>query len=134
MEDNPGDVRLTQAVLEEGKVRNHLSVVRDGAEALAFLRQEGQYADALRPDLILLNLRLPGKDGWAVLAELRADDRPNTIPIVILTSSRVEPDLLERYGPHPSCSITKPVDLKQLIAAVQATEQLCFTIVRGPGS
>ena len=132
VEDSPGDVRLTREALREGKVRNNLSVVTDGVEALAFLRREGQYADAPRPDVILLDLNLPRKDGRQVLEEIKADDRFRRIPVVVLTTSRDEHDILRSYDLHANCYITKPVSLDQFIGVVQAIEGFWFTVVTLP--
>ena len=118
VEDNPGDVRLTEEALREGKVWNHLSVVPDGVAALEFLRRRGAYADAPRPDLILLDLNLPKKDGREVLAEIKQDERLRRIPVVILTTSKAEEDVLRTYNLHANCYITKPVDLEQFINVV----------------
>src|SRR4051794_24701063 len=112
VDDSPGDVRLTREALREGKIRNNLSVVTDGVEALAFLRREGRYAGAPRPDVILLDLNLPRKDGREVLAEIKADDRLRRIPVVILTTSADERDILRAYELHANCYITKPVDFE----------------------
>src|ERR687884_1433856 len=111
VEDSPGDVRLTREALRDGKVRNNLSVVTDGVEALAFLRREGRYADAPRPDLILLDLNLPKKDGREVLAEIKADPNLRRIPVVVLTTSEAEQDIVETYNLHANCYVKKPVDL-----------------------
>ncbi|MBI2911413.1 MAG: response regulator [Chloroflexi bacterium] len=132
VEDNPGDVRLTREALKEGKVRNRMSVARDGAEAMAFLRQEGEYADAPRPHLILLDLNLPGKDGREVLEEIKADPDLMRIPIVVLTTSRAEQDILRSYELHANCYVTKPVDLDQFIKVVQAIEDFWLSIVTLP--
>jgi chemotaxis family two-component system response regulator Rcp1 len=132
VEDNPGDVRLTREALKEGKVRNNLSVVQDGVEALAFLRREGQYADAPRPDVILLDLNLPRKDGREVLEEVKADPALRAIPVVILTSSDAERDIAQAYALHANCYITKPVDLDQFITVVKSIEDFWFTIVKLP--
>jgi chemotaxis family two-component system response regulator Rcp1 len=132
VEDNPGDVRLTVEALKEGKVRNRLSVVEDGVEALAFLRQEGKYADAPRPDVILLDLNLPRKDGRAVLAEIKADESLRRIPVVVLTTSSSEQDILRSYDLHANCYITKPVDLEQFIEVVKGIEEFWLTIVKLP--
>jgi two-component system, chemotaxis family, response regulator Rcp1 len=132
VEDSPGDVRLTREALREGKVRNHLSVVIDGVEALAYLRREGRYADAPRPDVILLDLNLPRKDGREVLAEVKADERFKRIPVVILTTSRDEQDVLRSYDLHANCYITKPVDLDQFIAVVRSIETFWLTVVTLP--
>ena len=132
VEDNPGDVRLTREALRDGKVRNNLSVVTDGVEALAFLRREGRYADAPRPDVILLDLNLPKKDGREVLAEVKADERLRRIPVVVLTTSADERDVLRSYELQAACYITKPVDLDQFIAVVQSIEDFWLTIVTLP--
>ena len=132
VEDSPGDVRLTKEALREGKVRNNLSVVTDGVEALAFLRREGRYAAAPRPDVILLDLNLPRKDGREVLAEVKADERLRRIPVVILTTSRDEQDVLESYDLHANCYLTKPVDLDQFIAVVRSIETFWLTVVTLP--
>jgi two-component system, chemotaxis family, response regulator Rcp1 len=132
VEDSPGDVRLTREALREGKIRNNLSVVPDGVEALAFLRREGRYAGAPRPDVILLDLNLPRKDGREVLAEVKADERLRRIPVVVLTTSRDEQDVLRSYDLHANCYITKPVDLDQFIAVVRSIETFWLTIVTLP--
>jgi chemotaxis family two-component system response regulator Rcp1 len=132
VEDNPGDVRLTREALRESKLRNNLSVVGDGIEALAFLRQEGRYADAPRPDIILLDLNLPRKDGREVLAEIKEDPRLRLIPVVIITSSEAEQDVLKSYGLHVNCYVTKPVDLEQFIKVVQSVEMFWLTVVKLP--
>jgi CheY-like chemotaxis protein len=132
VEDNPGDVRLMVEALKEGRVLNQLSVVRDGVEAMAFLRQEGQYAQANRPDLIMLDLNLPKKDGREVLAEIKADDRLKVIPVVILTTSEAEQDILKSYNLHANCYITKPVDLEQFITVVKGIENFWLSIVKLP--
>src|ERR1043166_8207257 len=113
VEDNPGDIELTKEALEDGKVRNNLHTVGDGVEALAFLRREGMYADVPRPDLILLDLNLPKKGGREVLAEIKQDEELRRIPVVILTGSQAEQDIVESYNLHANCYITKPVDLGQ---------------------
>ena len=133
VEDNPGDVRLTQEALSESKLRNHLSVVGDGVEALAFLRREGKYADAPRPDIILLDLNLPKKSGREVLAEIKADPVLRRIPVVIITSSEAEQDVLASYDLHVNCYISKPVDLDQFIKVVRSIETFWITIVKLPG-
>jgi chemotaxis family two-component system response regulator Rcp1 len=132
VEDNPGDVRLTIEALKEDKLQNNLHVVKDGIEALTFLRQEGEYADAPRPDLILLDLNLPKKDGREVLEEIKADERLKRIPVVILTTSQAEEDILRTYGLHANCYITKPVNLEQFTKVVRSIEQFWLTIVRLP--
>jgi chemotaxis family two-component system response regulator Rcp1 len=132
VEDNPGDVRLTREALREGKVQNNLNVAQDGVEALAYLRREGAYADVPRPDVILLDLNLPRKDGREVLKELKADPNLMNIPVVVLTSSQAEQDILRAYQLHANCYITKPVDLEQFIHVVQSIENFWFTIVKLP--
>jgi two-component system, chemotaxis family, response regulator Rcp1 len=132
VEDNPGDVRLTREALAEGKVRNNLSVVHDGIEALAFLRREGRYAKAPAPDLILLDLNMPKKDGREVLAEIKTDKQLKAIPVVILTTSAAERDILKSYQLHANSYITKPVDLAQFIEVIRSIEEFWFTIVRLP--
>ena len=132
VEDNPGDVRLTIESFRDAKLSNALSVVRDGVEAMSFLRQEGQYADAHRPDLILLDLNLPKKDGREVLAEIKADPDLQRIPIVVLTTSDALSDILRAYELHANCYITKPVDLEQFIHVVQSIEDFWLTVVRLP--
>ena len=132
VEDNPGDVRLTQEAFKEGKVRNNLSVVEDGLEALAFLRREGKYAGAPRPDLILLDLNLPRKDGRLVLADIKEDPKLRSIPVVILTTSKAEEDIVRTYNLHANCFITKPVDLDQFIRVVRCIEDFWLTIVKLP--
>jgi len=113
VEDSPGDVRLTREALKEGKVRNNLCVCADGVEALDFLRGRGEYVGAVRPDLILLDLNMPKKDGREVLAEIKADPELRSIPVVILTTSEAEQDVLKSYNLHANCYISKPVDLVQ---------------------
>lgn len=132
VEDNPGDVRLTIEAFKEGKVRNNLSVARDGVEALSFLRKEGAQAQATRPDLILLDLNLPRKDGRELLAEIKADESLKRIPIVILTTSHAEEDVLRTYDLHANCYITKPVDFEQFISVVQSIDDFWLTVVRLP--
>lgn len=132
VEDNPGDVRLTQETLKEFKVLNNLSVVGDGVDAMAFLRHEGRYAKASRPDLILLDLNLPKKDGREVLKEIKLDAQLKRIPVVVLTTSGAEQDILKTYELHANCYITKPVDLDQFIAVIKSIEQFWFTIVKLP--
>jgi CheY-like chemotaxis protein len=131
VEDNPGDVRLTIEALRDSKVRNNLHVAVDGVDALAFLRR-GQHAQAPRPDLILLDLNLPKKDGREVLAEIKADAILRTIPVVILTTSRAEQDVLRSYELQANCYISKPVDLDQFITVVKSIEDFWLTIVTLP--
>ena len=132
VEDNPGDARLTQEALKDGKVYNNLTVVPDGVEAMAFLKHEGRYANAPQPDLILLDLNLPKKDGREVLQEIKADEQLCRIPVVVLTSSSAEQDVLRSYGLHANCYVTKPVDLDQFIGAVKAIENFWLTVVTLP--
>jgi CheY-like chemotaxis protein len=122
VEDTAGDVRLTQEALKEGKIHTHLSVANDGESALAFLRRQGPYAQAPRPDLILLDLNLPRKGGREVLAEIKADEALRRIPVVVLTNSQAEQDILESYSLNANCYITKPVDLDQFIKVVRSIE------------
>lgn len=129
IEDNPGDVRLTMEALKEAKVINNLTVLKDGIEALAFLRRQGQYAKAPRPHLILLDLNLPKKDGREVLADIKADHSLKHIPIVVLTTSQDEQDVLKSYNLHANCYITKPVDLEQFIRVVRSIEDFWLGIV-----
>jgi len=132
VEDNPGDVRLTQEALKDNKVRNHLSVVEDGEKAMAFLRRAGPYANAPRPDLILLDLNLPRKDGREVLKEIKENDELKRIPVVVLTTSKAEEDIVRSYNLHANCYITKPVDLDQFISIVKSIEDFWFCLVRLP--
>ncbi len=132
VEDNPGDVRLTIEALNDAKVCNNLNVAKDGVEALAFLRREGQYAQAPTPDLILLDLNMPKKDGREVLAEIKADDALKRIPVVVLTTSAAEEDILRSYQLHANCYVTKPVDLDQFVKVVKAIDDFWLTIVNLP--
>ena len=132
IEDNPGDVRLTEEGLKEGKILNNLSVVSNGVEALAFLRREGKHTNAPRPELILLDLNLPRKDGREVLAEIKNDDNLKRIPVVILTSSEAEQDIIKSYNLHANCYITKPLELDQFIGVVKNIEQFWLTVVKLP--
>jgi two-component system, chemotaxis family, response regulator Rcp1 len=132
VEDNIGDVRLTTEALRDAKVRNHLSVARDGVEALAMLRQQGPHAAAPRPDLILLDLNLPKKSGREVLAEIKQDDGLKDIPVVVLTTSQAERDIVESYRLHANAYVTKPVDLDQFLKVVQTIEQFWLEIVKLP--
>ena len=132
VEDNPGDVRLTQEALGEAKVRNNLAVTRDGVEALAYLRREPPFENAVRPDLVLLDLNLPLKDGREVLAEIKADPELRRLPVVVLTTSTAEKDILESYNLHANCYISKPVDLEQFVGIVSSIEDFWLTIVKLP--
>jgi CheY-like chemotaxis protein len=129
VEDNAGDIRLTREALKEGKVHNNLHVVQDGVKALAFLRKEGQYTDVGRPDLILLDLNLPRLDGREVLAEIKQDENLKQIPVVILTTSESEEDILKSYGLHANCYIPKPLNLDRFVTIVQAIENFWVSIV-----
>ena len=132
IEDNPVDVRLTQEALKESKVLNILNVVTDGVEALEFLHQEGKYADAKRPDLILLDLNLPKKDGREVMEEIKSDDDLKRIPVVVMTTSKAEEDVERMYSQHANCYITKPIDFEQFVEVVKAIEEFWLTIVKLP--
>lgn len=132
VEDNPGDVRLTQEVFKEGKIHNRLNVVNDGVEALAYLRREGRYADVVPQDLILLDLNLPKKSGREVLAEIKADPMLRQIPVVVLTTSAAERDILEAYSLHANCYITKPVDLDQFERVIRSIEDFWLALVKLP--
>ncbi len=132
VEDNPGDVRLAQEALKESKVHNKMFVVEDGIEAMEFLRQRGKYAGAPRPDLILLDLNLPRKNGREVLAEVKSDNSLKRIPVVVLTVSRDEQDVLKAYDLHANCYITKPIDFEQFIKITKTIEEFWLTIVRLP--
>ncbi|MFC6768187.1 response regulator [Natrinema soli] len=132
VEDNPGDVPLTREAFKQGRIENDLHVVSDGIEALAFLTQQGEYADAPRPDLILLDLNLPGKDGEEVLEELKDDPVLRSIPVIVLTSSRAEEDVVTSYELHANAYLTKPVDPDEFIETVRAFEKFWFSVVRLP--
>lgn len=132
VEDNPGDVRLTQEVLREGRIRNVLNVVSDGVEALDFLYRRGAYADSRPQDLILLDLNLPKMNGREVLAEIKQDPELRKIPVVVLTTSSAEADVLSAYDLHANCYITKPVDLDQFVNVVRSIEDFWLAIVRLP--
>jgi CheY-like chemotaxis protein len=132
VEDNPGDVDLTREALQDAKVRNRLHVVDDGAKAVDFLFKRGAYTDAPRPDIILLDLNLPKKDGRQVLEEIKADPQFAEIPVVILTTSQAEEDILRSYQLHANCYITKPVDFKQFMHVVKSIEEFWLTIVKLP--
>lgn len=132
VEDNPADVRLTEEALREGKVKNTLHVARDGVEALEFLRRQGKWKDASRPDLVLLDLNLPRKDGREVLGAIKDDDDLKTIPVVVLTTSSAEADILKSYKLHANCYIQKPVDLEQFVQVVKSIDDFWLTVVRLP--
>jgi len=132
VEDNPGDVRLMLEAFKEGEVLNNFTVMNDGVEALAYLRREGRHAKAIRPELILLDLNLPRKDGREVLAEIKADERLMKIPVIVLTTSAAEEDIAMAYGRHANCYITKPVDLDQFLRVVHSIERFWLTLVKLP--
>jgi chemotaxis family two-component system response regulator Rcp1 len=132
VEDNPGDVRLTVEGLRETRVRNHLQVASDGVEAMAMLHRQGVHHDAARPDLILLDLNLPRMDGREVLEQIKADPALRTIPVVVLTTSRAEQDVLRSYELQANCFITKPVDLDQFITVIKTIDDFWLTIVTLP--
>jgi two-component system response regulator len=132
VEDNMADVELTQYLMKQGKILVNLHVAVDGSKALAFLRREGQYADVPRPDLVLLDLNLPGKDGREVLAEMKSDPDLKTIPVVVLTTSQSEVDVLKSYNLGANCFITKPVGMEEFAKVVNSIEDFWFTIVRLP--
>jgi len=132
VEDNSGDVRLTEEALKDGKVLNRLSVAGDGEEAIAFLRREGKYADAPRPDVILLDLNLPRKTGFEVLADIKNDPDLKRIPVVILTVSQAEEDIVKGYNLHANCYIAKPITLNQFLQVVRSIESFWLNIVKLP--
>lgn len=132
VEDNPGDIRLTKEVLKEGKIRNVLNVVTDGEEALFFLKKIGQYKDVYTPDIILLDLNLPKKDGREVLSQIKSDPILKMIPVIVLTTSDAEQDIMNVYAHHANCYITKPVDFNQFINVVRSIENFWLTIVKLP--
>jgi chemotaxis family two-component system response regulator Rcp1 len=132
VEDSPGDARLAREALQDAKVRNHLHWVDNGEEAMCFLRKEGKHARVPRPDLILLDLNLPRKDGREVLAEIKGDADLKRIPVVILTVSKDEEDVLKTYNLHANCFITKPIDLNQFIKIVKSIEDFWLTVVKLP--
>jgi chemotaxis family two-component system response regulator Rcp1 len=132
VEDNPGDARLVKEALKDGKVLNELHVAKDGVEALDFLKHRGGYADAVHPDLILLDLNLPKKNGHEVLAEIKDDPDLKRIPVVVLTVSKAEEDIMITYNLHGNCYITKPIDFDQFVQVVKAIEDFWLTIVKLP--
>ena len=132
VEDNPGDAQLTRIALEDSKISIHLNVVEDGVEAMAFLRKQDKYVKAAHPDIVLLDLNLPRKDGREVLAEIKADENLRRIPVVILTTSQAEEDILKAYNLSANCYITKPVDFDQFVKIVQSIENFWFAIVKLP--
>jgi len=132
VEDNPGDVRLTKEALKEGKVYSNLHTVKDGVEAMEFLRRQGKYKDAPRPDIILLDLNLPRKDGREVLEEIKSDELLKRIPVVVLTTSKAEEDVLRTYNLHANCYVTKPVDLEKFMVVVKSIDVFWLTVVTLP--
>jgi CheY-like chemotaxis protein len=132
VEDDPGDVLMTQEAFEMHKVRNRLTVVSDGAEALSYLRREGQYADAVRPDLILLDLNLPRRDGREVLEEIKKDEELCRIPVVVLTTSAADEDILRSYQLHANAYVTKPVDFEQFISVIRQIDEFFVSVVKLP--
>jgi CheY-like chemotaxis protein len=132
VEDDPGDVLMTREALEENKVANHLAVVSDGASAMAYLRKEGQHADVPTPDLVLLDLNLPRMDGREVLAAMKSDETLRRIPVVVLTTSEAEEDVLRSYSLHANAYVTKPVDFDRFIEVVRQIDEFFLTVVRLP--
>ncbi len=132
VEDNPGDARLAEEALKDSKVHNNLYHVKDGVEAMDFLRRRGEYADVAVPDLVLLDLNLPRKDGREVLEEIKADPELKFIPVVVLTTSEAERDLVRTYDLHANAYVVKPIDLDQFAAVVQGIKDFWFTIVKLP--
>ena len=132
VEDNPGDVRLTKEALRDAKVLNEIYVARDGVEAMEFMHHEGSFANVPIPDLILLDLNLPRKDGREVLAEIKKDPKLKHIPIVVLTTSKADEDIVKTYNLHANAYITKPVDLNRFVEIMHALEEFWFTIVKLP--
>ena len=132
VEDNPGDARLAVEVLKANELANNMNIVEDGVEAMAFLRHEGEYANKARPDLILLDLNLPRKDGREVLAEVKADEVLRRIPIVVLTTSEADRDILKAYDLHANCYITKPSDLSQFTRVVRSIDDFWSSVVKLP--
>jgi CheY-like chemotaxis protein len=132
VEDDPGDVLLIKEAFDFNKVHNNLNVVNDGEQALAYLRREGEYAEALRPDLMLLDLNLPRKDGREVLAEVKADETLRAIPVVVLTTSEAEEDVLKSYQLHANAYVTKPVDFERFVSIVRQIDDFFVSVVRLP--
>jgi chemotaxis family two-component system response regulator Rcp1 len=132
VEDNPGDVRLTLEAFKEGKVQNHIEVVNDGVEAMAFLRREAPYFDVQTPDLILLDLNLPRKDGRQVLREIKEDDILKSIPVIILTTSKAEQDIIMTYHLHANCYLIKPIQLDDFLKLIRSLEEFWLCVVRLP--
>lgn len=132
VEDNPGDARLTREVLNDNGAFSSLYIVNDGVEAMEFLRNKGKFKDSPKPDLIIMDLNLPRKDGREVLAEIKVDENLKHIPIVIMTISQAEEDILKSYKLHANCFITKPIDLNQFIKVIKSIEEFWFSIVKLP--
>jgi len=132
VEDNPGDIRLTQEAFKDGKIRNKLNVVMDGEEALLYLKKTGKHADATTPDIILLDLNLPKKDGREVLAEIKSSNEFKVIPVIILTTSSAQQDIVNTYSNHANCYITKPVDFNQFMEVIRTIEDFWLSIVKLP--
>jgi chemotaxis family two-component system response regulator Rcp1 len=132
VEDNPGDVRLTKEALKEGKVYSNLHTVKDGVEAMEFLRRQGKYSSVPRPDIILLDLNLPKKDGREVLQEIKTDEALKRIPVVVLTTSKAEEDVVRTYNLHANCYVTKPVDLEKFMVVVKTIDSFWLTVVTLP--
>lgn len=134
VEDDPGDTLIATEALEQSKVTNNLHSVSNGEEALAYLRRTGEFADAVRPDLVLLDLNLPRRDGREVLAEVKADPDLRRIPVVVLTTSQAEEDILRSYDLHANAYVTKPVDFQRFVDVVRQIDEFYFTVVRLPGA
>lgn len=132
VEDDPGDVLMTREAFEENKVANRLAVVNDGASAMEYLRKEGQYADAPTPDMVLLDLNLPRMDGREVLAAMKSDESLRSIPVVVLTTSEAEEDVLRSYSLHANAYVTKPVDFQRFIDVVRQIDDFFVSVVRLP--
>ncbi len=130
IEDNPGDARLTQEALKDGKVKNNLSIIYDGEEAMDFIYKRNKYKDAVRPDLIILDLNLPKKNGREILAEIKEDEDLKTIPVVILTTSKAEEDIIKSYQLHANCYLVKPIDLNKFFELVKSIEGFWLTLVK----
>jgi CheY-like chemotaxis protein len=132
VEDNAGDARLAQEALKDSKILNNVHVAEDGVEAMAFLHRQGKFAESPRPDMVLLDLNLPKKDGRQVLSEIKSDEVLRRIPVVILTTSKAEEDIAKSYDLHANCYITKPIDLEQFMKVVKSIEDFWLTVVRLP--
>lgn len=133
VEDNPGDVRLIREAFDEAEIVNNMNVVADGVEAMAYLRREGAYSLAPRPDIVLLDLNLPKKDGREVLTDIKADEDLKRIPVIVLTSSNAERDILSTYGLHANCYVTKPADLDEFISVVRSIHGFWLGVAKLPG-